>query len=239
MGGGGGGTCRHFRSRDAAESINGDEMEDQDVDPFEMDQAREVLDEVLAIDEGGDNVSSRKEKISLTVLVPGYGKQYKSTLVKLLNVNPHLSHDRLVRVRQKPFDEVNHTSVSNEDNAGITLFDDYAFCKEKKLLYGRVARMRKIGAAQGYVEYKKPISYSDKELSKTFIIMHVYLPSTEGEGRFIRSKKELEEVTADKIRSHINFVYDSVKQEYTANENEIKTVESSFALRFSRKNILS
>lgn len=35
-------------------------------------------------------------KISPTISVPGHGKQYKSTLVKLLNDNPILSHDRWV-----------------------------------------------------------------------------------------------------------------------------------------------
>ena len=40
------------------------------------------------------------KKVSATVAVPGYGQQYKSHLVSLLNDNPTLSHDRLTRVRQ-------------------------------------------------------------------------------------------------------------------------------------------
>ena len=46
------------------------------------------------------NETSRDVKVSPTVNVPGYGVQFKSTIVKLLKDNPTLSNDRLVRVRE-------------------------------------------------------------------------------------------------------------------------------------------
>ena len=71
------------------------------------------------------NETIEKVKISPTVDVPGYGAQYKSTIVRLLNENPKLSNDRLVRVRQ------NATQASGtEIHAGryyVSLFEDYAY----------------------------------------------------------------------------------------------------------------
>ena len=48
-----------------------------------------------------DTRGSQQKEISPTVQVPGHGLIHKSTLTSLLNENPNLSHDRLVRVRQR------------------------------------------------------------------------------------------------------------------------------------------
>ena len=50
--------------------------------------------------------------ISTTLSVPGHGIQYKATLVRLLNEDPKLSNDRLVRVKQ-----TTRTSRSGEGEA--------------------------------------------------------------------------------------------------------------------------
>ena len=73
------------------------------------------------------NETIEKVKISPTVDVPGYGAQYKSTIVRLLNGNPKLSNDRLVRVRQ------NATQASGtEIHAGrhyVSLFEGLCICE--------------------------------------------------------------------------------------------------------------
>ena len=80
------------------------------------------------------NETIEEVKISPTVDVPGYGAQYKSTIVRLLNENPKLSNDRLVRVRQnatqasdtKIHDGRHYVSLF-EDYAYVSLFEDYAY----------------------------------------------------------------------------------------------------------------
>ena len=56
------------------------------------------------------NETRETDKVSSTVNVPGYGAQYKSTIVRLLNENLKLSNDRLVRVRQN----------ASQDSCGTT-----------------------------------------------------------------------------------------------------------------------
>ena len=82
-----------------------------------------------------------KVKISPTVDVTGYGAQYKSTIVRLLNENPKLSNDRLVRVRQN----ATHAS-GTEIHAGrhhVSLFEDYAYASNGVVKVGKAHRMRK------------------------------------------------------------------------------------------------
>ena len=66
--------------------------------------------------------NNKGNKISPTVSLPGYGKQYKSYLVKLLNENPILSRDRLTRVRQVQGQEATpRKNLISDDEKAITL----------------------------------------------------------------------------------------------------------------------
>lgn len=70
----------------------------------------------------GTRGSQQKKKISPTVQVPGHGLMYKSTLTSLLNENPTLSHDRLVRVRQRATQGAQQVPPATS----TSLYDDYA-----------------------------------------------------------------------------------------------------------------
>ena len=69
-------------------------------------ETREALERTVDIHEKHNNPTIRpqrnidKPKHSPTIMLAGNGRQYKS-IVKLMNDDPHLSKDRLTRVRYK------------------------------------------------------------------------------------------------------------------------------------------
>ena len=117
------------------------------------------------------NETIEKVKISPTVDVPGYGAQYKSTIVRLLNGNPKLSNDRLVRVRQ------NATQASGtEIHAGrhyVSLFEDYAYVSNGVVKVGKAQKMRK-KFQKGHTEYRNPVDIRDKENVSVSVILKPY-----------------------------------------------------------------
>ena len=102
-----------------------------------------------------------------TLLVPGVGRRYKSTVIAELRNNPELSTDRLRRVRgagTSMESEKAGDSGSTDSNESVGLFDDCVFydptCTGKFIL-GRVQRMRKKGT-KGFIEYVRPVDISNK-----------------------------------------------------------------------------
>ncbi|XP_072048226.1 uncharacterized protein [Amphiura filiformis] len=148
-----------------------------------------------------------------TVDVPGYGRQYKQTLVRLLNDNPKLSHDRLVRVRQTYISKRNSGIPDAEADttklpahSDICLFDDYvAVTSSGTMLVLRILRMRKKGATRGFVEYKLPVKYSAVDRKDIVVVGQLYTDTT---GGFVLEGSTVE-VKASEIVCHINLSYDA------------------------------
>ena len=68
------------------------------------------------------------EKRSPTLLVPGVGRRYKSTIIAELRNNPELSTDRLRRVRGAgTSSEIDNDSTQADNSDSVGLFDDCAF----------------------------------------------------------------------------------------------------------------
>ena len=63
---------------------------------------------------------------------------------------------------------LNVRDSTNANAKMISLFGDYGFKFEGSIKYGCVRRMRRKGKRQGYVEYKKPLLYTDQYLSEVF-----------------------------------------------------------------------
>lgn len=104
------------------------------------------------------NTNNKAEKRSATLLIPGVGRHYKSTIIAELRNNPEMSTDRLRRVRGAG------TSSESEKTGDNDSTDDCAFydptCAGKFIL-GRVQRMRKKGR-NGFIEYVLPVDLGNK-----------------------------------------------------------------------------
>ncbi|XP_076087908.1 uncharacterized protein LOC143058313 [Mytilus galloprovincialis] len=96
------------------------------------------------IDDSIPSSLQKRQRIDATLLVPEHGIQHKSTLVKLLNEDPNLSKDRLVRVRQAALPNMAKSAQLGTDN-GINLFEDFAYVDRtaKTFQIGRIQRMQR------------------------------------------------------------------------------------------------
>ncbi|CAC5426552.1 unnamed protein product [Mytilus coruscus] len=96
------------------------------------------------IDNSIPSCLQNRQRIDATLLVPGHGIQHKSTLVKLLNEDPNLSKDRLVRVRQAALPDVAKSAQPGKET-GINLFEDFAYVDRtaKTFQIGRIQRMQR------------------------------------------------------------------------------------------------
>ncbi|CAG2248063.1 unnamed protein product [Mytilus edulis] len=96
------------------------------------------------IDDSIPSSLQKRQRIDATLLVPEHGIQHKTTLVKLLNEDPNLSKDRLVRVRQAALPNMAKSAQLGTDN-GINLFEDFAYVDRtaKTFQIGRIQRMQR------------------------------------------------------------------------------------------------
>ena len=145
----------------------------------------------------------------------------KISIVRLLNENPQLSHDRLVMVLQVQGGSSSNVTLNVRDSTNthammISLFGDYGFKFEGSIKYGRVHRMRSKGKRQGFVEYEKPLLYTDQYLPGVTIVFTTYDE--------VRSNETYVEVSADCVVSNVNLQYCSL---YTLKPDveELKTIE--------------
>lgn len=122
------------------------------------------------------------EKRSPTLLVPGVGRPYKSTIIAELRNNPELSTDRLRRVRGAgTSSEIDNDSIQGDSSDSVGLFDDCAFydptCAGKFIL-DRVQRMRKKGK-KGFVEHVRPVDLGNKPADVEVIVSKYHRISEE------------------------------------------------------------
>ncbi|XP_076070119.1 uncharacterized protein LOC143041871 [Mytilus galloprovincialis] len=205
----------------------------------DSDALRSMFDDLLEqceLEDGNRETESSsnsppKKKVSATVDVPNYGKQYKSTLVTLFNEHgPKLSYDRLVRVRQRqeaPNDE-------NNPETGIMLYEDYAYLDEErdnKFSVGRIQRMIKTGPTRCKIEYKKPISFSATDLNEIDIIIQCY---DQAGMKFAIKEDMCISIPAKRILCEINLKYNKQLNNYDVDDHELQSI-TNFALGRIRK----
>ena len=115
------------------------------------------------------------EKQSATLLVPGIGRRYKSTIIAELRNNPNLSTDLLRRVQgagtSSESEKTGDTdSTDSGDSAGV--FDNCMFydptCTGKFIL-GRVQRIHKKGK-KGFIEYVRCINLGNQPVDVEVIV---------------------------------------------------------------------
>ena len=183
-------------------------------EPDELQDTQHTLSRCIdefEVDEESEQVE-QEQKISATVMVPGYGRQYKSSLVKLLNEDStRLSKDRLTRVRFRDTE----TRCPQQDVLDtckyLVLFHEYALLIEDSFKVIRVHRMMYIGGKKR-VEYKNPVSLEDSPTLKNLeIICTFYREISKGE--YVQDGKS-ETVKADDILCHVNLIYDDSKKIY-------------------------
>lgn len=115
------------------------------------------------------------------------------------------------------------------------MFEDYGYIAEDKVWYGRISRIRKKGRSRGMVEYKMPVSFTDKNLSEINVLFDVYEKVGEDNVSFKRSSHLIVEVQASKIISHVNMQYDVESELFHIDAEEIEAIENEFDLRHTRR----
>ena len=189
-----------------------------------LDEARLAISKILPVEsEEGQSVSGVSEqKISSTINVPDYGRQYKATLVKLLNEDgDKLLRDRLVRVRQH--------------NSQIKLFEDYAFFNNDRMSIGRVLRMRK-KLQNGFVDYRNAVDFIDLSLKSLHVIFNKYETVKKGKTRNAYVMSNLStETTADEIFSVVNFDVAENNTVYPIDNDELIELDKEFSEYISSK----
>ena len=132
------------------------------------------FDEIDLSDDITDQSAKAKQRvpISSSVKDPNSSTQVqKATLVKILNEDTKLSHDRLTRVRQRQEYSSKSTDqhASNEDAIG--LFQDYVVLDRPNKTFQLVNILRMVCGRQ---EYKRPVSYTDANASQITLHGYVY-----------------------------------------------------------------
>lgn len=125
-----------------------------------------------------DRTADSRTKKS-TILVPGVGERYKSTVIAELRNNPSLSTEHLQRIR--------NASVNLKDACTPTKnqLSSCAFHERqitKMFVLGHVQRMRKKGK-RGFIEYVKPVSL-DERPKDAEVIFSKYVFFRKGEALF-------------------------------------------------------
>ena len=194
-----------------------------------------------ALEESENSVSQptamTATKISPTLNVPGHGQQYKSTLVKLLNENPKLSHDRLTRVRQSQA-VLSSSSKSTAESSpsytnSICLFDDYVAQVGEEIVIVRIATMRR-KFTRTFTEYKQPVDMESSVLKDVMLVVNTY----EKQGDYYKLDSKCMEICATSIVCPVamDFVPDTAMYDTDAEQlNKIKQTMAEMAEKEEKK----
>lgn len=129
---------------------------------------------------------------------------------------------RLVRVRQ--CGTQNEPSCSDPGQGEcVALFEDYAVDINSELVIARVQRMRKKGKNQGFVEYKKPVKFSD--IKELLFNMTVY---DMAENHQYSLGNSVVEVSGKKIISPVSMYFQPEANIYTLNEDSFLSIQNAF-----------
>ena len=202
----------------------------------EYQQLQHVLND--ALEESENSVSQptamTATKISPTLNVPGHGQQYKSTLVKLLNENPKLSHDRLTRVRQSQA-VLSSSSKSTAESSpsytnSICLFDDYVAQVGEEIVIVRIARMRR-KFTRTFTEYKQPVDMESSVLKDVMLVVNAY----EKQGDYYKLDSKCMEICATSIVCPVamDFVPDTGM--YDTDAEQLNKIKQTMAEKEEKK----
>ena len=165
--------AREQQSEDATETETGPNS-DSLCDSFEDEEVGDIHQIVNSLLDSF-NTNKEAEERSATLLIPGIGRRYKSTIIAELRNNPELSTDRLRRVRGAGTSSESEKTGDNDSmdsGDSVALLDDCAFydptCAGKFIL-GRVQRMRKKGK-NGFIEYVCPVDLGNKPADVEVIV---------------------------------------------------------------------
>lgn len=165
--------AREQQSEDATETETGPNS-DSLCDSFEDEEVGDIHQIVNPLLDSF-NTNKEAEERSATLLIPGIGRRYKSTIIAELRNNPELSTDRLRRVRGAGTSSESEKTGDNDSmdsGDSVALLDDCAFydptCAGKFIL-GRVQRMRKKGK-NGFIEYVCPVDLGNKPADVEVIV---------------------------------------------------------------------
>ena len=180
--------------------------------PEERTSVQNILEEAIdALEETPEGTpETASQKVSPTVNVEGHGRQYKSTIVKLLNEDTSLSKDRLTRVRYKAAQKDDNVPA-DDTSKSIVLFADYAVASEDgdhlDDLFDivRIHRMTHLGKRR--VEYKNPVKFEDQDTLKNLEIQCTYYKKMEP-AEYVRDDRR-GTINGSDILCHVNLDYDS------------------------------
>ena len=111
-----------------------------------------------------------------TIQVPGVGRVYKATVVTLLNSDPNISKDRLLRVQANNARPPADSSLPSDNS--ISLFSDMLARHAGKFIIGRVQRIISL-ANTTRVEWTQPVQLPC-QLTNVEVVLNIYKP-LEGE----------------------------------------------------------
>ena len=173
-----------------------------------LEESQEVSDPGLS-----DEVPSLSAKFSPTVIVPhSQTKLYKATLVSSLNSDPHLSHDRLKRVRQRQEYSMDTSLSTGPPSDFINLFDDYCIVEDQKnnshYMLGQVSRVIHKGK-----DFCKPVAYTDPRAKDMMFFVLPYMQIGETDTGEVLYNKQIEtmSVKLKQILIHVNLSVHSTK----------------------------
>ena len=192
-------------------------------------ETREALERAVDIHEKHDNPTIRpqrdidKPKHSPTIMLAGHGRQYKSTIVKLMNDDPHLPKDRITRVRNK---EMQPKGVENmETSKYVVLFHDNAIIEENTLAVGRIVRMIN-KCSKRKVEYTNPADFGDECIAKLELTCLAYKQSSHTTKCDLDERSEMKTIMASKVLCHVNLTDDNLLNTYIPPEAEKQIIDT-------------
>ena len=179
---------------EAVESLKTFDHESNDESDEEEDSSELILPTTrnaisAALDEIHENEQKpEKQNHSNQIYIPHLKDyRYKSTVVTELRNNPHLSSDRLQRIKSAKQSSISTEEPYSMENT-VGLFDDICFYENgNSLKFGHVIRIRKKKPTSGYVEYIRPVSLANPD-EFVYLTLQLYVPEL-CNGRFKLSEE--------------------------------------------------
>lgn len=156
-----------------------------------------TFEDLLEEDPGNESMTSLSK--SSTVTSTKGVRIQKATLVKMLNTDTKLSHDRLTRVRQRQ-EYKSNDSITGVANEGLCIFEDYAVIQDNSYTIVQIVRM--IHKAQ---EYRKPVPFGDPSIQNMKLHCCEYTKVSVDDNYVYFSKSDVSPLTieAKHVISHV------------------------------------
>ena len=165
-----------------------------------------------------------KPRFSSVVTVPGKGKViHKSTLVSKLNENPHLSKDRLTRVKQKQEYRGAVSVRQGDSESEICLFEDYAIQRSHKVVLGQVVRMLHQGK-----NLQHPVAFNSSTAHQVDVWLMLYQPHPNGNPCHYVRQDDLLKIRGTDNMTHVTINVSDEANAYIIPESEVARLRELF-----------